>query len=140
MSFQLSLENGKARKVQANKQRAESLFLSSVQEVKTAGIIPLKKETSKTILRELYEGIREYCEAIGYLRGFKFLDHESICFFLSNFLGELSISKKFDRYRKLRNGINYYGDDIEIETVKEALLEIPLLLDQLKKHGLENER
>jgi hypothetical protein len=47
-------------------------------------------------LRELYEGMREYCEAIGYLRGYKFQDHESITYFLRDILKEQSISMKFE--------------------------------------------
>ncbi|MBD3361796.1 hypothetical protein GF358_03310 [Candidatus Woesearchaeota archaeon] len=117
-----------------NKTRAASLFKSSIQAIETAKEIPLNVKTSKTILRELYEGLREYCEAIGYQKGYKFLDHESIGFFLRDILKKQSLSKKFDRYRKLRNGINYYGKDIDIETVKEAATEIPALVTALKSN------
>ena len=78
--------------------------------------------------------MREYCEAIGYSKGYKFLDHESIGFFIRGLLKEQSIYGKFYRYRKLRNGINYYGEDINIETVKEALVEIPKLIKELEKY------
>ena len=135
MNFQFSLNSGKAKKVMPNKIRASSLFKSSIQAVETAKEIPLSVKTSKTILRELYEGMREYCEAIGYLRGYKFLDHESIGFFLRDILKEQSLFNKFDRYRKLRNGINYYGNDIDVETVKEAILEIPVLVKELEKYS-----
>ncbi len=37
-----------------------------------------------------------------------------------------------DRYRKIRNGINYYGDDISETTVKEALNEIPAIISELR--------
>lgn len=132
MNFQSSLNSGKAKKVMPNKIRASSLFKSSIQAIETAKEIPLSVKTSKTILRELYEGMREYCEAIGYQNGYKFLDHESIGFFLRDILKEQSLFKKFDRYRKLRNGINYYGKDIDIETVKEAISEIPELVKNLE--------
>lgn len=135
MNFQFSLNSGKAKKVIPNKIRASSLFKSSIQAVETAKEIPLTVKTSKTILRELYEGMREYCEAIGYLNGYKFLDHESIGFFLRDILKEQSLFKKFDRYRKLRNGINYYGGDIDVETVKEAVFEIPSLVKDLEKYS-----
>lgn len=135
MNFQFSLDSRKAKKVMPNKIRASSLFKSSIQAVETAKEISLTIKTSKTILRELYEGMREYCEAIGYLRGYKFLDHESVGFFLRDILKEQSLFKKFDRYRKLRNGINYYGEDINIETVKEAILEIPVLMKELEKYS-----
>ncbi|MCK4589564.1 MAG: hypothetical protein KAT77_03915 [Nanoarchaeota archaeon] len=135
MNFEFSLNSGKSKKVMPNKIRASSLFKSSIQAIETAKVIPLNTNTSKTILRELYEGLREYCEAIGYLNGYKFLDHESIGFFLRDILKEQSLFKKFDRYRKLRNGINYYGNDIEVETVKEAISEIPKLVKELENHS-----
>ena len=133
MNFENSLANGKAKKVMPNKIRASSIFKSSIQAIETAKIIQLNENTLKSIFRELYEGLREYCEAIGYLRGYKFLDHESIGYFLRDVIKEQSASKKFDRYRKLRNGINYYGENIDIETVKEAIIEIPRLIKELEK-------
>ena len=135
MSFENSLIDGKAKKVLPNRIRAESLFKSGVQAIETAKVIQVNSGTVKSILRELYEGLREYCEAIGYVKGYKFLDHESIGYFLRDVLHEQSVFMKFDRYRKLRNGINYYGEDIDIETVKEAIIEIPELVKKLEKYS-----
>ena len=135
MNFENSLREGKVKKVTPNKIRASSLLKSSTQAIETAKAIQLSTNTSKTILREFYEGLREYCEAIGYLDGYKFLDHESIGFFIRDILKEQSLFKKFDRYRKLRNGINYYGEDIDIETLKEAITEIPEMIKELKKYS-----
>ena len=135
MNFENSLRDGKAKKVLPNELRASSLFKSSIQAIETARAIELNQNALKSILRELYEGLREYCEAIGYLRGYKFLDHESIGYFLRDTLKEQSAYIKFDRYRRLRNGINYYGEDIDIETVKEATIEIPELVKGLGKHS-----
>ena len=134
MNFENSLKEEKTESVHINKIRASSLFNSSTQAIETAKIIPLNITTSKTILRELYEGLRECCEAIGYLKGYKFLDHESIGYFLRDILKERSIFSKFDRYRRLRNGINYYGNAISKETLTEALEEIPKLIKELEKH------
>src|SRR3989338_7183950 len=128
MNFENSLIEGKAKKVMPNKIRTSSLFKSSIQAIETAKVIQLSPDTLKSILRELYE-------AIGYLKGYKFLDHESIGYFLKDILKEPSVSAKFDRYRKLRNGINYYGEDIDIETVKEAIIEIPKLVKELEKYS-----
>lgn len=135
MNFENSLIDGKAKKVLPNKLRASSLFKSSVQAIETARAIQLNPNTLKSILRELYEGLREYCEAIGYLRGYKFLDHESIGYFLRDILKEQSAYIKFDRFRRLRNGINYYGEDIDIETVKEAIIELPEMVKGLEKYS-----
>ena len=135
MNFENSLNDGKAKKVIPNKIRASSLFKSSIQAIETARFIRLNQNALKSILRELYEGLREYCEAIGYLKGYKFLDHESIGYFLKDILKEQSLSMKFDRYRRLRNGINYYGEDVDIETIKEALTDIPEIVKRLEKYS-----
>ena len=138
MDFESSLEDGKAKKVAQNRIRASSLFKSAIEAVETAKTIKLEAGKIKSILRELYEGMREYCEAIGYLKGYKFLDHESIGYFIRDVLKEQAIYSKFDRYRKLRNGINYYGDSINMETVKEAVGEIPQLIRELEKYSRIN--
>ncbi len=136
MNFDNSLNEGRIRRIVPSQIRASSLFKSSAQAIETAKLIPLDVNTSKTILRELYEGLREHCEALGILNGYKFLDHESIVYFLRDILKD-PIYKKFDRYRKLRNGINYYGEDINVETVKAAIAEIPKLIKELEKHRKE---
>ncbi len=135
MNFENIINEGKVKKIIPNRIRASSLFKSSIQAIETAKVIQLNSNTLKSILRELYEGLREYCEAIGYLKGYKFLDHESITYFLREVLKEQSVSKKFDRYRKLRNSINYYGEDIDIEIVKEAVLEIPKIIKELERYS-----
>jgi len=135
MNFENSLIEGKVKKVTPNNIRASSLFKSSIQAIETAKLIQLNQNTLKSVLRELYEGLREYCEAIGYLKGYKFLDHESIVFFIRDILKEQSLFKRFDRYRKLRNGINYYGEDIDIETLKEAVIEIPIMIKELGRYS-----
>lgn len=137
MNFAACISEGMVKKVPVNKIRAGSMLKSANQAITTAKIIPLNDDTKKTIIRELYEGLREHCEAIGYIKGYKFNNHESIGYFIKDELSEQRIRNKFDRYRKFRNGINYYGDDIDMETVKEALKEIPLIMKELEKHMKE---
>lgn len=137
MRFEQSLKQGYAKKVKVNNTRANDLMESSKQAINTALKIPLSKETSKTIIRELYEGLREFCEALGYKRGYKFLSHETITYFLSDVLDHKKISEKFDRFRRLRNGINYYGNQISLESVKEALDEIPKIIKHLEDFSEE---
>ena len=133
-NFEISLKNRKARIIPINIIRAKSLIVSSEEAIKNAKEISLIEGKQKTILRELYEGLRQLCEAVGYSKGYQFFDHESITFFLKEVLKEEIISAKFDRYRKLRNGINYYGNELSLITVKESLKEIPHLVRELKKY------
>lgn len=134
MSFEESLNLGYVKKIRQDNNRSKNLYLSSKEALKTALEIELKNHTSKTILRELYEGLRELCEAIGYNKGFKFSSHESISYFLIDFLKQEHLGKKFNKYRRLRNDINYYGQNIDKETVLKAKTEIPLICEELEKH------
>jgi uncharacterized protein (UPF0332 family) len=133
VSFQDSINDGFSKVVKQDKIRANSLLNSSKQAIITARTIPLNKDSLKSIFRELYEGLRQQLEAIGYLKGYKFNSHECISYFISDILADKKAAIQFDRYRKLRNGINYYGDDIEETTVKEALRDIPILMKRLEK-------
>ncbi|HLC75209.1 MAG TPA: hypothetical protein VJH88_05145 [Candidatus Nanoarchaeia archaeon] len=134
MSLQQSINGGYAQIIQTDIIKAKSLLKSAHQAVISAQKIPFETDTLKSILRELYEGLRQYCEALGCQRGYKFKSHEVIAVFIEEILKDKKIALKFDRYRKLRNGINYYGDDISPTTVKEALDEIPQLIKQLEEH------
>lgn len=124
----------KLRRTSINTIRAKSLIESSKQAIESASSLVLNTTNKKSMLRELYEGLRQFCEAVGYLKGYKFSSHEEVTFFLKEVLKEDSISLKFDRYRILRNRINYYGDDISEETVSEAIKEIPKMIHSLKKY------
>ncbi|MEK6824175.1 MAG: hypothetical protein AABY06_04015 [Nanoarchaeota archaeon] len=133
-NFEINIKNRKVRIVQINLARVKSLIKSSQEAIANAQEISLKEGKQKTILRELYEGLRQFCEAIGYSQGYQFLDHESLTFFINDILRENFLASKFDRYRKIRNGINYYGNELELLIVKDALLEIPKMISLLKKH------
>ena len=135
MSFKRSLEEGYVRKVYPDKIKAKSLIKASGEAIATAAKIKPEPDSHKSIVRELYEGLRQYCEAIGYLYGYKFMSHEAITYFIDEVLVDKPDSVIFDRYRKLRNGINYYGHDVQLETVKEALKEIPELIVKLSKYS-----
>lgn len=123
------------KKINSDFIRAKSLLKISKNSLEILNIVSLNKKTMNIIFRELYEGLRQYIEAIGYSKGFKFRTHEAITFFLKRILNEKQISLKFEKYRKLRNGLNYYGRPINIETVKDAIIEIPKIINTLAIHS-----
>jgi len=133
-NFKQSIEEGYVKIVSPDRIKAKSLIKSGDEAISSAKKLPFEDTTLKSIIRELYEGLRQYCEALGYLKGYKFLSHEAMTFFIKDVLNEGSLAAKFDRYRKIRNGINYYGDDVSSETVEEALSEIPKLISELKRY------
>ena len=140
MFFEKAMQRGEARKIDKDPLRAKSLIKSAEDALLSAKELSLKEHNYKAIIRELYESLRQYAEAIGYLQGYKFSTHEVITIFLKEIVKEEAISLKFDRYRKLRNGINYYGRDVSKETVEKALHEIPELMAQIKKRLKDMEK
>ena len=134
MSFKESISLGYVKVITPNLNRSNSLYISSKDALISALEIQIKEHNLKTILRELYESLREMCESVAYKKGFKFSSHEAITYFLKDYLKENMISIKFDKYRKIRNEINYYGRPINIETIIKAKIEIPLLIKKLEKH------
>lgn len=133
MNFKDLIRIGDIQEIEIDKIRAKSLIKTSEKAIISAKLIPINANTQESIFRELYEGLRACCEAIGYLRGYKFRSHEGIPLFLKEILHQDSIADKFDRYRKIRNGINYYGETISSGSLKEALTEIPLMISILSK-------
>ncbi|MBS3174560.1 hypothetical protein J4440_01650 [Candidatus Woesearchaeota archaeon] len=134
MQFNKSIQEGYAKKVLIDNIRAKSLIKTADNALLSAKELQMIERNYNSILRELYESLRQYCEAIGYLKGYKFESHEVITYFLNDMLDEKEISMKFDRYRQLRNGINYYGRGIAKETAEKAIKEIPDIIKKLKKH------
>lgn len=134
MLFEKSLEEGYSKVINKDILRAKSLIKSADEAILSVKELNIKDTNLKTILRELYEGLRQYYEAIGYIQGYKFLSHEVITYFIKEKLEEENLSIIFDHYRKIRNSINYYGKDISKETVEKALKEIPENINRLKKY------
>lgn len=134
MLFEKSIREGYAQKGEKDILRAKSLVKTAEDTLLSVKEMVIKEHNYNTILRELYEALRQYCEAIGYLQGYKFQSHEVITYFLVDVLKEENISLRFDHYRKLRNGINYYGRAVSRETVEKALIEVPQLMEKVKKY------
>ena len=140
MFFQKSLKEGYVKEVFAYKFRSQSLIKAANEALLTAKEIPLIDYKYKSIVRELYEALRQYCEAIGYLYGYKFESHEVITYFLKEKLNKENLSLIFEKYRKIRNGVNYYGRDVPKETIEKALVEIPETIKQLETYTKRDEK
>lgn len=131
MSMKTLIEQGVVRQIPPNNARAKSLLIMSRQSLDVIMKMDLTSENSSIIFRELYECLRQVIEAIGYTRGYKFENHESIRAFIEEVLANKSLANNFDRYRKIRNGINYYGDIVPLETAAQAVKDIPRYIKDL---------
>ena len=117
---------------------AKSLVAMSEKHLGTATSIPLTSQTASSAFVLTYEALREVCEAICAKEGNKVYSHEAFTAYLREVLKEERIAATFDRLRKLRNGINYYGEEVEVTETEAAARDVKELVTTLKRKYLSD--
>ena len=107
--------------------------ITSIQEIsqeklKVALLLEDKHYYGKLPL--LYETLRELLECLALQEGYKIYNHECYTAFLKEIMHESSFGDSFDKFRILRNGINYYGKKISFEEAQEIM---PQMIEFIKK-------
>jgi|SRR3989344_4759539 len=131
MKLQEFIEKGMVRKSTKDISLAKSLILTANIDLMFLKNLEINDNSARKIMTNYYDVLRSLLEAISCLDGYKIYSHEAF-FFLLKEKGENQIAQKFDRFRKIRNSINYYGKNISVEEVKENKEEIIKIIDTLK--------
>lgn len=96
-----------------------------------------KNAKPKYVLENAYESMREAADALLYAQGFKSYSHEASISYLPKDSFSDAERSEFDRFRKIRNGIKYYGGDCTEEDAENAIALaqkiIPKIKSSLKK-------
>jgi len=98
--------------------------------IRSAEALPEEFYIGKIVL--LYDALREILESISLERGYKLYNHECYSAFLKEILGFSYEADLFDRLRRVRNGINYYGKKVDKEEAKQIINELNLLIKKFK--------
>lgn len=118
--FEFFLKKGDVKKQSPDGNLAESAFKDSLERLEFAKQLKGKAK-SKYILENAYESMREAADSLLYLKGFKSFSHEaSIVYLISEDFNEQDIAE-FDRFRRIRNGIKYYGKDCDESDAESAI-------------------
>ncbi|MBI2558891.1 hypothetical protein HYW20_06215 [Candidatus Woesearchaeota archaeon] len=136
MNFEDFIRRNLVRKATSDTELAKSLITESYKILKVIKELNPSDANATLLMRECYESFRQICEAIAVYKGYKIYSHEAITAFIAEILNEKEIAESFDRYRKIRNSINYYGTPISLAETQKALVEIPKFIDDLKKKYL----
>ena len=124
------------KKIRADKDLIKSLIeMSNIKEnaVQTAKVT----ETNISAYVSLaYDALRELLEAFCILKGYKVLSHLCIGELLKDLIDKFDY-EEFDRMRYIRNGINYYGQNIEFEQGKEIINKIFSMKNKILKKYLK---
>lgn len=135
MIFEDFIKNKKARVSSKNINLAKSLLKNSIKDLKFLETLEINEDSSRKIMVNYYETLRSVLESITSLQGYKIYEHEAFTYYLKK-INENNLSIKFDRLRKIRNSINYYGEDISIEETREIKDEIKKIIEHLIKKYL----
>lgn len=112
------------------------MLLTAEIDLKFLSGLEINQNSARKIMTNYYDVLRSILEAIAAIDGYKVYSHEAFKYFLIE-KSELVIAEKFDRFRRIRNGLNYYGKNITPEEVKENVGEIIKLINELKKKYLQ---
>ena len=129
------------KEINVDKNLIKSLIGSSEKKFKTNKRIKIDETTASTKVSIIYEALRGILEALAIKKGFKIYNHECFCSFLYEICNDKIFSLKFDKLRRIRNQINYYGKDISVNEAKNIIKDIALLRqDILNKYFKKGEK
>ena len=135
MKFEEYIAKGDVRKGERDTQKAAAMIKMSERSLATAAQIEINDTTASIIFTISYDALREILEAMCLMQGYKVYSHEAYTAYLES-LHEEKIAVQFDRLRKLRNGVNYYGKPVLTEVAKSAKEQCRQLCQELKEKYL----
>lgn len=138
--FEYFLHRGDVKKQNIDRNLSKATFKECMDRLKFSKEL-FQKAKSKYVLENAYEAMREASDSLLYLEGFKSFSHEaSIAYLFKKNFSEQDIIE-FDRFRKIRNGIKYYGGDCEdsdaelaIKLAEKIIRRIKDIIEKLNKN------
>jgi uncharacterized protein (UPF0332 family) len=121
------------KNIKRDEELIQSLIKSSSKKLKSQGLLELDSTTSTSKISLSYDALRELLEALSLTYNYRIYNHECYAAFLNEILRERGLAEKFDKFRKLRNAINYYGKDVSIKKAESIIKEMLILINRVKE-------
>ena len=137
MKFEDFIHQGLVRRASKDKVLAKSLVQNARKDIEFLNSLKINEKSSRKLTTNYYDVLRSILEAMSAIEGYKIYSHEAFAYFLKEKNEEL-LSIKFDRFRKIRNSINYYGEDILVKEAEENVKEIKKIIKILIEKYLKN--
>ena len=113
---------------------ADSLMKQASARLADVLTLPLTEKNASFRFEAAYESVREALQAFMALDGFKPYSHEAIvAYALETKICNEREAMALDRYREMRNDINYRGQNVTLEDAKAIILFAKEILSKLKK-------
>lgn len=133
MNFEDFIKEGKARKATPDKLMVKAIIKNTFEDLKFLGQTKLTELSKRKLVSNYYDSLRSLLEAISLLKGYKIYSHEAFTYFLKEKLNQDVLSLKFDRFRKIRNRLNYYGKSIQLNEAKEIIQGLNKMINEIKQ-------
>lgn len=131
MQFVDFIKEGKVRKATKDRALARSLMSMSDNLLKYLENQEINDISASPIMTNYYEALREVIEAICAIDGYKVYSHEAFTYYLKQ--KDEGLARRFDRFRKIRNQINYYGKAIGKDEAIAYKADILKMIDKLRE-------
>jgi len=127
MNWEECKKRGIVKEVKSSEKKIYSLFEISKDKLYTQELLPFETKTASSKAGLVYDALRIVLEALALNKGYKIYNHDCIACFLKEKCGEDKAARVFDKYRIIRNGFNYYGEDISIGDAERMVEELKSL-------------
>ena len=108
------------------------ISIREIAKIKVLSADALPKELFIGKISLLYDALREILEAIALEKGYKIYNHECYSAFLKEIINLPIEADSFDKLRKIRNDINYYGKNLNQEEANKVIDELKLLIKKFE--------
>lgn len=120
--FKELVREGKVEKRSPDFAEAESLLQQAKERLNDLVTLPLNEKNASFRFESAYESLREALQSFLAKRGYKPYSHEAIiAFALEEKILSEKESRTADRYREIRNDINYRATKVTVEETKEII-------------------
>lgn len=136
--FEEYIKEGKVQKKNPDPAEARSLFFQAKDRMADLFNLPLTEINASFRFEDAYEVLREALQAFLSIEGYKSYSHEAIFSFAQE--KEIVLERKIqqaDRYREIRNDINYRGKKVTLEEAKEIIDFMKQILPPLEKKFMD---
>jgi len=130
--FNHYVEKGDIKKQSPDKNLSIATFKSSIERIQHAEKLFKNKDMPKYILENAYEAMRESADAILYSEGFKSYSHEASITYLEKKGFTQEELTEFNRFRKIRNNIKYYGGTCDEAEALQCLTLSKQIINKIK--------
>jgi hypothetical protein len=113
--FDYYLNSQNVKKNSPNLALAKSLIEDMKSRIKE--ISDIAPEKTKIIFENTYDVLRDFCDALLAVEGYKSYSHEASISFLLKKGFDIATVTKLDKFRYKRNGSEYYGTKVTTEDV-----------------------